>query len=164
MYRCSKSADKVGVFHGFHEHLDSFAGYFSLEIGKPLSTKETQLGIGVGAAVVVTRLGPKDTDGTAVPTFAHVSNSTVNRVGDLTVRAFTGALNGQTASFVPNQNLAGSQVGELSLHALAIAGSAQGENSADSEFSVGIVVNGAVVVTDSKIDTQATITTNSARP
>jgi hypothetical protein len=154
--------DPMSVVAVLAPYLDSFAGYFSLEFGKPLSTKETQLGIGVGAAVVVTRLGPKETDGTAVPTFAHVSNSTVNRVGDLTVRAFTGALNGQTASFVPNQNLAESQVGELSLHALAIAGSAQGENSADSEFSVGIVVNGAVVVTDSKIDTQATITTNSS--
>ena len=44
---------------------------------------------------------------------------------------------------------------------MAIAGSAQGENSASSSFSVGVVVNGAVVVTDLKIDTQAPVTTNS---
>ncbi|MDE0864153.1 MAG: hypothetical protein OSA98_10220, partial [Rubripirellula sp.] len=141
--------------------MDSFAGYFSLEFGKPLSTKETQLGVGVGAAVVVNRLGPKDSDGTALPTLAQVSDSTLNRLGDVTVRAFTGALDDQTSAFVPNQNLVESQVGELSLHALAIAGSAQGENSASSSFSVGVVVNGAVVVTDLKIDTQATVTTNS---
>lgn len=154
--------DPMSVVAVLAPYLDSFAGYFSLEFGKPLSTKETQLGIGVGAAVVVTRLGPQDTDGKALPTSAQVSNSTVNRVGDLTVRAFTGALSEQTASVVPNQDLAESQVGELSLHALAIAGSAQGENSADSEFSVGVVVNGAVVVTDLSIDTQATVTTNSS--
>ncbi|MDG2221304.1 MAG: dockerin type I domain-containing protein [Rubripirellula sp.] len=154
--------DPMSVVAVLAPYLDSFAGYFSLEFGKPLSTKETQLGVGVGAAVVVTRLGPKDSDGTALPTLAQVSNSTLNRGGDLTVRAFTGALDDQTSSFVPNQDLAESQVGELSLHALAIAGSAQGENSADSEFSAGIVVNGAVVVTDLKIDTQATITTNSS--
>ena len=154
--------DPMSVVAVLAPYLDSFAGYFSLEFGKPLSTKETQLGIGVGAAVVVTRLGPQDTDGIAFPTLAQVSNSAINRVGNLTVRAFTGALSEQTASVVPSQDLAESQVGEQSLRALAIAGSAQGENSADSEFSAGIVVNGAVVVTDLKIDTQATITTNSS--
>ena len=153
--------DALNVVAVLAPDLDSFAGFFSLEFGKPLSTKETQVGIGVGAAVVVTRLGPIDTDGAALPTSAMVCNSTINRLGDVTVRAFTGALDDQTASFVPNQDLAESIVGELSLHALAIAGSAQGENSVDSDFSLGIGIYGAVVVTDLKIDTQAKVTTHS---
>jgi len=142
--------------------LDSFAGYFSLEFGKPLSSKETQLGIGVGAAVVVTRLGPKETDGTALPTLAEISSSNVNRTGDITVRAFTGALDETTETFVPDQNVVESLVGETSLHALAIAGSAQGENSAESQVSAGVIANGAVVVTDLKINTQATVTNNTS--
>ncbi|MDA9858820.1 hypothetical protein N9D23_11930, partial [Rubripirellula sp.] len=154
--------DPMDVVAVLAPYLDSFAGYFSLEFGKPLSTKETQLGVGVGAAVIVNRLGPQDANDAALPTLAQVSNSNINRAGDLTVRAYTGALDDQTSSFVPNQELAESLVGEQSLHALAIAGSAQGENSADSFFSAGIVVNGAVVVTDLKINTKATVTTNSS--
>lgn len=153
--------DPMTVVAVLAPQMESFAGYFSIDFGKPLSTKETQIGIGVGAAVIVARLGPNDDDGAALPTLAQVTNSTIDRMGNITVQAYTGALTDQTASFVPRQNLVESQVGEQSMHSLAIAGSAQGENSADSSFSLGIVVNGAVVVTDIKISTQATVTTNS---
>ena len=138
--------------------LQSFAGYFSLDIGKPLSEKEAQLGIGVGAAVVVTRLG--DEDGSSA-TLAQINESTVTRSGQVTTQAYTGALNSDTEKYVPDQSEAADFTEDMNVHALAIAGSAQGEASDDSSFSAGIVLNGAVVVTDLNIATKALVTNGS---
>ncbi|MDG2382870.1 MAG: hypothetical protein P8N76_14470, partial [Pirellulaceae bacterium] len=135
--------------------LQSFAGYFSLDIGKPLSMKDAQVGIGVGAAVVVTRLGDEEGDSA---TLAQINDSTVTRSGQVTTQAHTGALNSDTEQYVPDQSKAADFTEDVNVHALAIAGSAQGEASDDSSFSAGIILNGAVVVTDLNVATKALVT------
>ena len=155
------TSDALNVVAILAPALTSFAGYFSAEFGKPFSEKPNQIGIGVGSGVVVSRLGPGDDSDPALTTLATVTASVLDRLGEIGVRAYAGALSDETASFVPDQEQVASQVGEESLHALAIAGSVQGQAAAESSFSLGVVVNGAVIVTDLKMDTVASISSNS---
>ncbi len=157
----SKNTEPLLVTAVLAPVLQSFAGYFSLDIGKPLSRDNDQLGIGVGAAVVVTRLGDEEGDS---ETLAQINDSPVAWSGNVTVQAHTGELNPDTEKYVPDQSQAADFSEDKNVHSLAIAGSAQGQDSAKSKFELGLVVNGAVIVTDSQVGTTALLEKSVIKP
>jgi hypothetical protein len=115
------------------------AGYVSVDWGKILTLKENQIGVGVGAGVVVTNIVGDGTD--LVQTVARVSGSDLDwGSGPVSVTAYSGVM---TADYANSDTP--TTAGTDSLYVLAVAGSAQGENG--SSVAVGVDAAGAVIVT-----------------
>ncbi|MFM7161230.1 MAG: hypothetical protein ACKO3P_12750, partial [Planctomycetaceae bacterium] len=118
------------------------AGYVSLDWGKLFSLKENEVGVGVGAGVVVTNIAGDGTD--LAETVARVTASDLDwNTGEVAVTAYSGAMTaGYETSATPTTT------GTNSLYLLAVAGSAQAENG--SAVSVGVDVAG-----DHRLDARA---------
>ena len=136
--------------------LESFAGYFA--IGWSDSEKTGQ--VGVGAAVITTRIGNKQeqlndpTDN--YQTLAQISHSTINAYDTVDVYALTGDLNVDTSSYVPDQSesdLSDSSKDRFNIRSLAIAGGAQAGVAA-----VSVSAQGSFVSTKTQIATIAQVT------
>ena len=137
----------------------SFAGYVALEANKPLSVKETKIGVGVGAGVIVTNIGKNGSN--LAQTVAQIVDSEINLPeGELTIESYSGKQSAAPSGIV-------SPLSELpdpdgnNIWSLAIAGSAQGESS-DDGTAVSDGVAGALIFTTLDINTDATINTSGA--
>ncbi|MEI6324162.1 MAG: hypothetical protein WCO91_01805, partial [Gemmataceae bacterium] len=136
----------------------SFAGYVAVEVGKPLSLKETKIGVGVGAGVIVTNI--ENNGSNLAQTVAQIVDSEINLPGELTIESYSGKQSASPSGIV-------SPLSELpdpdgnNIWSLAIAGSAQGESS-DDGTAVSVGVAGALIFTTLDINTVATINTSGA--
>jgi hypothetical protein len=137
--------------------LESFAGYFAIGV----STSEKAEGqLGVGAAVIVTRLGNKkeelDDPTDNYKTLSQISHSTIEAYDSVDVFALTGNLNDDTRSYVPDQSeseLSDSSKDRYNIRSLAIAGGLQ------AGFApLSISAQGSFVSTKTRIATIALVT------
>ena len=137
--------------------LESFAGYFAIGV----STSEKAKGqLGVGAAVIVTRLGNKkeelDDPTDNYKTLSQISHSTIEAYDSVDVFALTGNLNDDTRSYVPDQSeseLSDSSKDRYNIRSLAIAGGLQ------AGFApLSISAQGSFVSTKTRIATIAQVT------
>lgn len=131
----------------------SFAGYVAVEVGKPLSLKETKIGVGVGAGVIVTNIGKNGSN--LAQTVAQIVDSEINLPeGELTIESYSGRQSLAPAGVV-------SPLSELpdpdgnNIWSLAIAGSVQGESAPVN--AIGVAVAGALIFSTVELDTTANI-------
>lgn len=131
----------------------SFAGYVALEANKPLSVKETKIGVGVGAGVIVTNIEKNGSN--LAQTVAQIVDSEINLPeGEVTIESYSGKQSAAPSGIV-------SPLSELpdpdgnNIWSLAIAGSAQGESAPVN--AIGVAVAGALIYTTVDLDTVATI-------